>query len=247
MSGIRTAFGRRLTELLEDRDDLDPAMLAKAMGLKDPSALSHYKAGRRAPKFERLEALAREAKVTVPWLLGLQAGEVKPQAPAPAARGAEDWHSLPKVAFTAAGSPIHDELAKDDTVWYAFHRSWVARRAGRTATEDTERLIVVQVDKKHLGESMVPTVRPGALLVVDRGPRGQGIADPSQLRAGSMYLVYVDGGLTVKRVFFTEGLLTLVSDSPDRHTYPPRVLSMKNKPLQKTVIGRVIWIGHEEE
>jgi transcriptional regulator with XRE-family HTH domain len=199
-----------------------------------------------------LATIARALGVPGDFLLGLTDspdGDA-PGRPAAAAPEKADDHHLPKVAFAAAGSPVHDVIRKDDTVWYAFHRSWITRKAGRTAPEDEERLIVVQVDKKHLGESMIPTVRPGALLVVDRGPRGQGIASAAELKANRLYLVNIDGGLTVKRVLHTgekDGMLMLASDNPDRNAYPPRVVRLGRTPLQKVVIGRVIWIGHEEE
>jgi hypothetical protein len=196
---------------------------------------------------EPLGSLVTEAPPIMIAFSEREPSDYRAPSPAPAPPKGDDWHQLPKVAFAAAGSPIHDVIRKDETVWYAFHRSWVGRRAGKNAHEDEERLIVVQVDKKHLGESMIPTVRPGALLVVDRGPRGQGIASAAELKPGRLYLVNVEGGLTVKRVLPSEGTLILVSDNPDRTAYPPKVVTMKGRTLQKVVIGRVIWIGHEEE
>lgn len=59
MSGERrTAFAARLDWLL-DRHNAEE--VAKALGLKGTSGLSHYRVGRREPTFERLAALARYA------------------------------------------------------------------------------------------------------------------------------------------------------------------------------------------
>lgn len=65
-----------------------------------------------------------------------------------------------------------------------------------------------------------------------------------------LYLVNVDGGLTVKRVLRTgekDGLPVLVSDNQDRSEYPQTLVKIGKTPLQRVVIGRVIWIGHEED
>lgn len=233
----RTPFGERLDLLL---DKHEAASIAKAMGLKDTSALSHYVAGRRKPDLAKLTSLARFAKVSADYLLGLDQAE----RPATPARG-EDWHQLPKIAFTAAGEPV--ERLPADAVWYAFHRSWASKNFGRASLEDEQRLIVVQVEKKHLGESMLPTIKPGAVLVVDRGPGGRGIAETREIKQGAIYLVNPGEGLTVKRVFVSEGILTLASDNPDQKSYPPRPIPLKGKELQRLVVGRVRWIGHEEE
>lgn len=240
---IDAGFADRLSAAMQ-RAGLNQGSLATAVG-KSQSAVSRWLNEGRVPSILTLKRIAEATRESVDALLGIPVRDSRRPAPARA-----DDHHLPKVAFTAAGAPVHDVIRKDDTIWYAFHRSWISRKAGRTAAEDEERLVVVQVDRKHLGESMVPTVKPGALLVVDRGPRGQGIASPSELKPNRLYLVNIDGGLTVKRVLHTgekDGMLMLASDNPDRNAYPPRVVRLGRTPLQKVVIGRVIWIGHEEE
>lgn len=149
------------------------------------------------------------------------------------------------MAFAAAGEPVSDLPA--DTVWYAFHRSWVERKCGKGAANDDQRLVVIQVEKQHLGESMAPTIRPGAILVVDRGPEGRGITDVKEIKAGAIYVVRPgDEGLTVKRINIDGPNLILTSDNPDRSQHPPRTIHLRARELHKIVIGRVRWIGQEE-
>jgi phage repressor protein C with HTH and peptisase S24 domain len=69
------------------------------------------------------------------------------------------------------------------------------------------------------------------------------------VKQGGIYLVQPpDGGLTVKRVYVSDGSLILTSDNPDRTAFPARAVSLKSgRQLQKVLVGRVRWIGHEED
>lgn len=100
------------------------------------------------------------------------------------------------MATAAAGEPI--DFEHDEVDWYAFHQSWVEQMAGAGAVHDAQRVILVDVS----GESMLPTIRDGALCVVDRGPHGGGVTELGQLHPERLYLVHDPdgGGVTVKRV-----------------------------------------------
>jgi len=66
----RAEFADRLDRLLDDKD-LD--QLAQEVGLKDKSAFSHYRRGKRAPNLDRFAALCQALKVTADEFLGLKA------------------------------------------------------------------------------------------------------------------------------------------------------------------------------
>jgi transcriptional regulator with XRE-family HTH domain len=231
-------FGGRLKEALE-LVGLTQRQLGVKVG-KGESLVSKWIKGESEPKHAELVAIARAVRRSADYLLGL---------PEPARPGTQEGtHDLPKVAFASAGEPVHD-LPDLPESWYAFHRSWVKRVFGHGALSDDQRLVVVQVERTHLGESMLPTIRPGAILVVDRGPGGHGVRELREVVQGGIYVARPEGdGLTVKRVNVDrDANLILTADNPDRKRYPPRTLFMKGRELQKVLIGRVRWIGQEEE
>jgi phage repressor protein C with HTH and peptisase S24 domain len=83
-----------------------------------------------------------------------------------------------------------------------------------------------------VGESMLPTIREGDLLLVDTGD--------DECSEYGIYVLEVRGQLLVKRVQRKlDGTLVLISDNeayqPD--TVPPELLP------QVKVIGRVVWGG----
>lgn len=74
------SFGERLRDQREGKG-LSQAELAEKAGLQ-PSAISHFEAGRRAPSMENLRRIADGLSVTVDFLLGR---EVSPMPAGPVA------------------------------------------------------------------------------------------------------------------------------------------------------------------
>jgi transcriptional regulator with XRE-family HTH domain len=72
-------FGHRLRKIREDKG-LSQAELAEKAKMQ-PSAISHFEAGRRSPSFDNLKRLADALSVTIDFLLGRQ---VEPQTAGPA-------------------------------------------------------------------------------------------------------------------------------------------------------------------
>jgi len=221
---------------------MSQADLARALEVTE-AAVSRWLSEVAMPSRTNAERLAGVLGVSVDWLLGLP--DRRPAGPTlPSSTTRDDWHPLPKVVFAAAGEPIHDLPAS--TLWYVFHRSWIVRLAGRASSRDEQRFVVVEADKKHVGKSMIPMLRPGAVLLVDRGPGGRGIAEAGEIKQGGLYIVQLDGGLTVKRVFRSEETLTLISDNPDPVAYPPRTVPLRVDVLPRLLVGRVVWLGQAE-
>lgn len=92
---------------------------------------------------------------------------------------------------------------------------------------------------------MLPTIRPGASLVVDPGPEGTGL---TEIDSGAIYVCKPGGGdgLTVKRAWLAgdRRYLVLKGDNPDQGAI---VEDMKGRPLRDVVVGKVVYIGQEEE
>ena len=176
-----------------------------------------------------------------------------PEAPAaakpaagPELAKAQHWTYLPKVAWTAAGTPIDYEVPEQDRTWYAFHRSWAEQMAARDAPDDDQRLVMVEVGEDQ--ESMWPTLRPGAVLVVDRGREGKGITALEEVRQGRIYLCRPgDEGITAKYVTVDRrmGALVLSSDNPDRERYPPLLIPLRGLELQRVLLGLVVHVGQD--
>ena len=62
------SFGERLRRIREEKR-LNQSDLAERAGFQ-PSALSHFESGRRAPSFDNLKKLADALAVTIDFLLG---------------------------------------------------------------------------------------------------------------------------------------------------------------------------------
>lgn len=102
------------------------------------------------------------------------------------------------------------------------------------------RVLSLDVDgKKWLGDSMSPTIKPGAQLVVDMGP---GLAGPTAFEDGSIYIVRTDDGLTCKRVWRTDDTLNCHADN--RHVAPLVLHLDRRRGLRAHILGEVVRISN---
>lgn len=84
------------------------------------------------------------------------------------------------------------------------------------------------------GHSMDPTLRDGAVLLVNTSAKG--VAD------GQIYAFRRDGELFVKRMHKTrDGGLIAASDNPDREQYPNLHIGFNENDFE--IIGRAMWMG----
>lgn len=80
------------------------------------------------------------------------------------------------------------------------------------------------------GESMLPTIADGALVLVNLADR--------EIVTGLIYALITDDGLRVKRLYRrADGLVEMRSDNPMQHLYPPEAITDGNA----AVMGRVVW------
>lgn len=108
----------------------------------------------------------------------------------------------------------------------AFRKDWLAQKGLHTSD-----LAVVRVS----GDSMDPTIRDGALLLVD--------CTQQKVRDDGIYVLQVNGHLIAKRVQrdLAHGGLYVKCDNP---AYEDQQLTAKQAD-QLYIIGRVVWAGGE--
>lgn len=215
--------------------------LARKMGVR-PGAVSNWRTGLRLPDSEKLEALCRLLGVSADELLDLPTRAALPAAQLDLPGS---WSAIPRVSEqVAAGEAVYDEAELSERDWYVFRDGFLRHLIGKSDPEPGRRLVVVTVARGHKGESMLPTIRPGALVLVDRGPGGRGL---HEIDDGKVYLCRPRGeGVTLKRVFRAgRRALMLWADNP---THKPQPIELEaGERMQDFVLGRVRWIGQEED
>ena len=222
----RAAFISRLQAILRHWPSAD--RLARATGVS-PSAFRKWLRGEAEPSRERLVALAQAAGVGVGWLAGgegpepLLHGLAESQTALSMAGGLGegDYLLLPKRPEAAAAG-VETPPPPNSVEFVAFRRDWIREMFGI----DPDRLLVDTAE----GESMVPSIQAGDLLLVD--------ASENRFRSFGIYVLEIAGERLVKRVQpKLDGSLTLISDNASyevEHVPPAQAADVH-------VVGRVIW------
>ena len=198
------------------------------------SLVEHGRCGLSLP---RLSAVAQALGVSIDYLFGLaddptpahqlardlttSAARVRDLEDQQARAGVSDegdYVGVSELATAAGGGAVVDDERITGRI--KFRRTWLDRH-GLVARQCR----VIQV----LGESMEPTLVDGCSILVNHAGRRR--------RAGSIYVVRTDDGLIVKRAGKDRtGAWQLVSDNPDKETWPTRPW-----PADAVVIGEVTW------
>jgi phage repressor protein C with HTH and peptisase S24 domain len=226
----RTAFVARLHVILRHWPSAD--RLAKATGVS-PSAFRKWLKGEAEPSRERLVALAEAAAVTVGWLAMGEGPEPRLQSVGkpPRGRGAanqsdlslghQEFVLLPKRPEAAAAGP-ESAVPPLAAEFIALRHDWIRSTLGI----EPDHLLV----ETAVGESMLPGIRDGDLLLVD-------IAE-NKFRSFGVYVLEIAGERLVKRVQpKLDGSLTLISDNAayeSEHVSPAQAGTVE-------VVGRVLW------
>lgn len=225
------------------RDHGGPSALAEKAGVGQPN-VSKFLSGKAIPRFDTvariLETLGarilfpdeeRDTTRTVVFVSARRSGGAAEAAsPIPP----ENYMAIPLAQGAVAAGP---GLIPEDAV-----RGWVLAMKDQSSIRYRTNLVALEVGKGQ--ESMVPTLHPMDIVLVDRD-------DFRPEPDGSIFLVREpgpDAEVAVKRVYTSrkEGqtLLTFVSDNPDRRSYPPSVHSLENDyqgDLRRAIVGRVVW------
>ncbi|HJS87375.1 MAG TPA: S24 family peptidase [Acetobacteraceae bacterium] len=225
----REAFVTRLQHIVSHWRSAD--RLARAMDVS-PSAFRKWLKGEAEPSRERLVALADAAGVSIAWL-------AKGEGPQPRLRNAraeggaqggldpERFLVLPKQAeqaAAAAGSVTPAPPEGQASAFMAFGHDWIRHSF---SIEPDDLMLETAV-----GESMVPTIQDGDLLLID--------TTDQRFREFGIYVLEYAGQRLVKRVQRKlDGSLLLISDNAIYE--PERIPPERTKEVK--VLGRVVWCG----
>jgi phage repressor protein C with HTH and peptisase S24 domain len=225
----RSAFVARLHAVLRHWPSAD--RLARTMGVS-PSAFRKWLRGEAEPSRERLVALAEAASVSVGWLARGEGPEPRLQGIGKPLRERGEHCRDPSFDLRhfvllpkrpeAAGAGAETPVAPSATEYLALREDWVRKTFG------------IPPDKLLLetarGESMLPYIHDGDLLLVDMTPQ--------QFHSYGVYVLVIGGERLVKRVQRkVDGSLTLISDNAAYEA--DHVPSAEAANVR--VVGRVLW------
>lgn len=210
----------------------------KVAGLRlgiEKSRLSRYISGDRTPDPILGLQIASAFGVTlaeVAEMAGLEAPG-RPQL-AEADTSATVLHGVgaPLVAEDVAAGPGSLPSVPDDRVYF-FHRSYMAHHGWRES--DRDRFCCVRLGRAATASSMVPTIPPKAVLLIDRRYPEEKLR---RLQRG-ICLVETDEGLAVKRATVTDGVLMLESDNPEPQ-YHARAIALSGVQIRDVIRGKVL-------
>ncbi|MBA1443774.1 MAG: helix-turn-helix transcriptional regulator [Chromatiales bacterium] len=222
------------SEMLADRIKQCADMAGSGDALAQKAAiprrtLETYLSGQSEPKTSRLVAIAKAADVSVEWLA---TGE-GPKRPDEIGEAPAQYDLTPGADFALV--PVYDVIAsaghgaaidQEQTVsQIAFRKDWL-RVEGLSA----KGLAAISAH----GDSMVPTIQPGALLLVDSTQR--------TISNDSIYIVRRSEHLYAKRLQqMLDGSVCVISDNK---IYKEEVISSSGLG-NLDIIGRVVWIGQK--
>lgn len=150
----------------------------------------------------------------------------------------EEYVFLPLLGSRIVAGPQGEILYEEVEDYYPFKRWWVERLVGRNP-ENFKHLLLFKV----VGDSMVPTINPGEVVLVDTRE-----SERLEIKNGKIYVVRRDdGSISLKRVVLsrTEKGLQLVCLS-DNTLYNPFTIKVElDHPIHYYVLGRVRWSGKE--
>ena len=228
--------------LKNHRERLKITLAEMAAMLKvSTTTIVNYETGKRTPDIDFLVAFAEATGEDFFYWLGLRVAESKSAGAAAvkarldaisvahgssAAQFDKSFVSLPlydiKDAANAASvtgqGRVTDEMLQFSTAWI--------KRELNSAPSD---LFLILVDD----ESMVPTLRPGDTILLDRRaiwPDREGV-----------YILRMNGVSLVKRLqILPGGIIKVVSDNPAYETFTIRLSDINEQDF--AILGRVVWV-----
>ena len=221
---------RRVVGLMEARG-FKAADLARAVGHTGPWATAFLK-GRRDVPVKTAEQIARFLRVDT-WQLFTDISDD------PRATTVEGFVALPLLGRPiAAGRPLKIDADPDSDHTLAFAEYFVRKYT---------RPVCLRVGRRE--ESMLPTILPGDVIVIDQNPERRTKPKPGAIQAVNYAPMTGEPGGAVKRVEVTKaGLLVVTSDNPDKAKYPTEVFDLNHSVnLLDVLKGEVVWRGQYVE
>lgn len=175
----------------------------------------------------RLADLSRASGTSVDWIIfGIEA--------------ATSSETIPKMENESPEPPDTIQIPVLNVVGSAgpgAHNGFVEVLSHIPFSRTLLRRYGVRIDKCHfiraVGDSMLPTIADGTVVLVDGGVR--------RVRDDGIYVLVLDDDVRLKRVQRQfGGTITLKSDNP---AYAPETLSAADAE-QLRVVGKVFWMEH---
>jgi len=185
------------------------------------SRISRLLAGEIRLHWRDAQRLAEVLGLTLYDLLDL------PASPPPADFRDSPFVQVPLLrGAVAAGQPL--PIENEPESWRAFLGAYLRRFS---------RPILLRVGKRET--SMLPTIFPGDLVLVDR-------AEDKRRRPSlrHIYAVSLDEGGTLKRCKLEADHLLIIPDNPTAG-FDPTTVSLKGRNVLHLIQGQVVWIGRE--
>lgn len=240
----RTGFRERLKQALGSQYGVKAKVAARS-GIST-AKLNSYLTG-SLPALDVGLRLAKASGVSVEWLVEGK-GPRTPDSGRPqivvgmlGEDAGADTLAIPCPAVANAGEAIIPEeyLDKHSEKHYLFRKRFLNRL---NAHADW---ICILIDERE-GESMMPTLIPGDLILVDRNLKSflGSRKELSKLNGTLALLADPDtSGLFVKRIWIEkEGRLIAHSDN---RAFAPKTYSLKDQDIHRLIAGRVVWRGHK--
>ena len=195
--------------------------LARDLGIHS-NTLRLYEQDKRSPTVGLLEAIADKCQVPIEWFFDEK--QLLKVGPATEMSGLDAYAYIRKAKahLSAGGGVIPEEEFEEQR--YAFVKSWL-----KTVATSEAACILMEVD----GASMMPTLEPGDMVLVDQGRQ--------DLISDGIYAFGEGDVINIKRLQRIHPLVRIVSDNPDTIRYPSREVD----PTTIRIIGRVVWFARQ--
>ena len=221
------SFGERLKKVRKEKG-ITQLKLAQLSGVAQ-SSISACELGKSQPSVEITKKLAKVLGVSVDYLLGRT-----------------DTPNLPSLEEIMSSFNKKLEEEQKDSILTKLKLKLIPVYDGANAGEIgafpdanvIQFFATIPIDSTGRygvivhGDSMEPEIKDGDIVVVD----------PNQeVSNGKRAVVFVDGGVLVKRIYRQNGTVSFVSDNPK---YPPIVIKSSDFPVY--LLGKVVWILKRE-
>ncbi|MFA5261643.1 MAG: XRE family transcriptional regulator [Candidatus Omnitrophota bacterium] len=223
-------ISERLKILIEDRLKMTQAKFSREVGISQ-GYLSMILSGKRGPSAELIAGIYLNYRKYLSWILTgddqqdcdivieahprvIPLGE---KIPPPSPDDLTEYLAVPLVEGRIAAGP--GRIVREDIHSFV----WVFRpEVGKRRN-----LVAVRIGDQE--KSMLPTLAPGSILIIDRN-------DKEIIRKGVYAVRTGNDECAVKRVHISDNAILLSSDNPD---YPPFLAPTTE--IDELIVGRVIW------
>ena len=220
------ALARRAKTLIDANGSIADA--ARLTGIP-ANSISRLTRGENEPQIFMLAQFATGFGVSVEWLL---TGQTPPAPPKDGWRA--DVATIPVLSAEVAAGVGRFEDYFEQVDEFPFPLAWLRKLNANPRSSHCVRV-------KNDGDSMLPTIAPRALLMVDTSKTDLHVR-PLSARRKSPADIFVfhhrDGGARVKRIERLEGMAGFALISDNVLAYPVEIVG-PNDGL--TIFGKVVW------